>query len=134
MVLGNIRSKNCPICNRRADNIFRVKINESHQVSEFNRYFQQKKCEVSLNDIVCKKHLNDLRKNSEPESNDANIQNSHNCEQFDQSDSISFEVTQDDLTSSNSELRSDLDNNENSIIVDIPLTHSFCFICKIPSG
>ena len=80
MVQGNIRNKNCPICNRRADNIGRAEIKESHQVSELNRYFQQKKCEVSLNDIVCKKHLNDSRKNSEPESNDANIQNSHNYE------------------------------------------------------
>ena len=62
MVLGVIRDKNCPVCQRRGDNIGRgnlVEIKLNNLTSALNCFFNNvKKREVKINDIVCKKHIN----------------------------------------------------------------------------
>ena len=159
MVLGVVRDKTCPICQRRGDNIGReklVEIKSSNQAAEINRFFENvKKREVNLNDIVCKKHTNYLKRNAEnvnntiqtfnanevsdevaDENNNVLDENSETVNEGREQLDDTYEEVEDTQSTINTDICND-SSQENSIFVDLPQTyssHSFCFICKLPSG
>ena len=64
MVLGNLRNKKCPICDTRGDYIGRknvIEIKNVEKMVELNNFFKNKKSKVKLNNIVCHKHLKNMK-------------------------------------------------------------------------
>jgi hypothetical protein len=146
MVLGNIRQKTCSICGARRDNKGKNKIQEvktEDQVLRFNSFFNETKLrEVKIKDIICRKHSKDLERKYKfveeqeqldfPEF-DVSV-SQHSNSGIDSDDTAYSKIS---TCSNDSDISNDFNNIGTSILVDIPLTyssHSFCFICKTPSG
>ena len=145
MVLGNIRQKTCSICRARGDNKGKDKIQEvktEDQVLRFNSFFNETKLrEVKIKDIICSKHSKDLERKykvvEEQEQLDYpefDVSVSQHSNSSIDSDNTNSKIN---TCSNDSDISNDFNNIGTSILVDIPLTyssHSFCFICKTPSG
>ena len=158
MVLGNLRNKKCPICDTRGDYIGRknvIEIKNEEKIVELNNFFKNKKTEVKLNNIICLKHLKNMKSRNknipgvENENyydtenvNEIEHENQNHIENQDLNGYENVENEHAELlntqTSSLIDIQTDENNqNYNTVLVDLPITyssHAFCFICKAPSG
>ena len=144
MVLNNLRERFCAICGRRGDNVTKSQLSEiknDQTVQNLNTIFGK---EIKIDDIVCKKHFLKTNNNTSTETQDNIIDENNNELQYlsGYSNDNSSEITQ--TFQFNDEENQNFDENidvgeskDDYMIVDLPRTyasHSFCFLCKAPSG
>ena len=159
--------KNCLICNKKGTNIKNKKnivvlktqnneiIQFNHDIDRIVSHFNLNLDLININDIVCRKHINQLNRDLMNTNNDnININNNDFGARYDENNNIetyednddyssveSFKFNQQNDASSSTEDECSLNEHmvltNDSLVIDVKRTtnsHRYCFVCGIENN